>query len=61
MVARFVGVDVSKASLDVHIRPEGTALRVPNTPAGIRKLAALCARLAPERVVTDATGGLASA
>jgi len=49
---------VSKAALDVHVRPEGTALRVPNTAAGARTLVALCARLAPERIVADATGGL---
>lgn len=54
----FVGVDVSKATLDVHVRPAGTALRVPNSPAGVRRLVALCTRLAPERIVADATGGL---
>ena len=54
----FVGVDVSKASLDVHLRPSGQAFSCPNTPEGI---AALCARLAPLRpalVVLEATGGL---
>jgi transposase len=58
MAAYFVGVDVSKAALDVHVRPAGTTLRVPNSPAGVRKLVALCARLTPERIVADATGGL---
>ena len=38
--------------------PAGTTLRVPNTAAGVRKLVALCTRLAPERIVAEATGGL---
>ena len=58
MTPHCIGVDVSKATLDVHVRPEGTAHRVPNTAAGVRKLVALCARLAPERMVAEATGGL---
>lgn len=58
MSASFIGVDVSKATLDVYVRPEGTTLRVPNTAAGVRKLVARCARFAPERVVAEATGGL---
>jgi transposase len=58
MPAHFIGVDVSKAALDVHVRPAGATLRVPNTAAGVRKVAALCTRLAPERIVADATRGL---
>ena len=58
MAPHFIGVDVSKATLDVHVRPEGTTLRVPNTAAGIRKLVALCTRFSPERIVAEATGGL---
>lgn len=54
----YIGIDVSKATLDVHVRPERTARHVPNTVAGVRKLVAVCAQLAPERIVTDATGGL---
>ena len=58
MPDRFVGIDVSKATLDVHVCPEGTALRVPNTPAGVRRLVTRLARLAPTLIVADATGGL---
>jgi len=58
MAPHFIGVDVSKATLDVHVRPEGTTLRVPNTAAGVRTLVALCTRLTPERIVAEATGGL---
>ena len=58
MSYRFIGIDVSKATLDVHVLPDATTLRAPNTPAGIRKLVTLLTRLAPERIVADATGGL---
>lgn len=58
MADRFVGVDVSKGTLDVYVRPEGTLLTVPNTAAGVRRLVPRLARLAPALVVADATGGL---
>jgi len=54
----FVGIDVSKDALDVHVRPQGDTFAVPNDPRG---LADLVARLAPARpalVVLEATGGL---
>jgi transposase len=53
----FVGIDVSKAHLDVAPRPAGEAFRIRNDPAG---LAALTERLTPSRpapVVVEATGG----
>jgi transposase len=40
----FVGIDVSKAHLDVAVRPSGASFRLDNTPDG---LAQLVARLAP--------------
>lgn len=55
--ARFVGVDVSKGHLDLHARPDGTAARYTNDPAGIATLLARVAELAPERIVLEATGG----
>ena len=36
----FVGIDVSKAHLDVAVRPGGAAFRVANDPAGIAELVA---------------------
>jgi transposase len=54
---RFVGIDVSKDSLDTHLRPEGTARRFDNTPAGIAALVAWLEPLAPALVVLEATGG----
>jgi transposase len=56
-IAHFVGVDVSKASLEVFIRPTGQVLTEPNTEAGC---AAICERLkvlAPALVVLEATAG----
>lgn len=53
----FVGLDVSKARLDVSIRPDGDAFAVANDPDGH---ADLVARLTPRRpalVVLEATGG----
>jgi len=53
----FVGIDVSKDRLDVHVRPLGQGFSVSNEAAGH---AALIARLRPlrsKRIVLEATGG----
>ena len=53
----FVGIDVSKDRLDVHVRPLGVGFSVSNEAAGY---AALIARLRPlrvKRIVLEATGG----
>jgi transposase len=59
MAARnvFVGIDISKDLLDVHVRPLGTGFSVSNDAAGH---AALVGRLRPlraKRIVLEATGG----
>ncbi|MDX3810225.1 MAG: transposase [Bosea sp. (in: a-proteobacteria)] len=58
-IEQYVGIDVSKARLDVHIRPGGEVLELANDEVGI---AALCARLArvqgPWLAVLEATGAL---
>ena len=54
----FVGIDVSKAWLDVAGRPDPAPSRVANDPAGIAALVADLRALAPELVVLEATGGL---
>lgn len=56
--ATFVGIDVSKAHLDVASRPDGTRERVPNDPAGIAALVDRLTALAPALIVLEATGGL---
>lgn len=55
--AVFVGIDVSKSTLDVALRPSGERFSAPNDEAGIRTL---LDRLRPHRnalVVLEATGG----
>ncbi|HEX4607728.1 MAG TPA: IS110 family transposase [Urbifossiella sp.] len=58
---RFVGIDVSKDTLDAHLLPDGTARRFDNTPDGIAALLAWVAPVAPTRVVLEATGGYEAA
>jgi transposase len=53
----FVGIDVSKAHLDVALRPTGDAFRLDNTPAGLGALVARLAPQAPALIVLEATGG----
>jgi transposase len=53
----FVGIDVSKAALDVAVRPGGAAFRVANDPAGIAELVERLTPAAPALVVLEATGG----
>lgn len=53
----FVGIDISKGRLDVHVRPLESGFSVANDAAGH---AALIARLKPlrsKRIVLEATGG----
>lgn len=54
---RFVGIDVSKDTLDVHVRPDATARPFPNTDDGCQALAEWLLPVAPTRVVLEATGG----
>jgi transposase len=56
-MSAFVGIDVSKATLDVAILGRGGSRAFPNTPAGFRRLSAWLRPLAVERVVLEATGG----
>ena len=54
---RFVGIDVSKDHLDVHVRPDGTAFRNSTDPAGLASVVARLLDAHPDRVVLEATGG----
>ena len=54
----WIGIDVSKAQLDGHIRPTAEAFQVPNTEAGIAVLIERLQSLRPTLVVMEATGGL---
>lgn len=53
----FVGIDVSKDRLDVHVQPAGYAFAVPRTGEGLEQLLAKLGALAPMLVVLEATGG----
>jgi transposase len=54
----FVGIDVSKAHLDVASRPDGQEFRTPNTPEGIASLVERLKILSPTLTLLEATGGL---
>jgi transposase len=53
----FVGVDVSKARLDVFIHPAGQPLGILNTPRGRSPLLRRLKRLAVDRVIVESSGG----
>jgi len=53
----FVGIDVSKNRLDVHLRPSGRAYTTARTGAGLEQLVSDLRALAPELIVLEATGG----
>ncbi len=52
-----VGIDVSKAKLDVAVEPTGEHWQVNNDEQGIGQLVERLHHLAPERIVLEATGG----
>jgi transposase len=57
MDAIYVGIDVSKDRLDVHVRPAMQLFNVPRTDKGIEALIARLLELKPMRVAVEATGG----
>lgn len=52
-----VGIDVSKGTLDVQVRPTDARWTVANDDAGIRALVAQLQTVAPAQIVIEATGG----
>jgi transposase len=55
--ASFVGIDVSKAKLDVARHDRGKVRQFDNTAQGIKALVAGLAQAPPELIVLEATGG----
>jgi transposase len=53
----FVGIDVAKDRLDVHVRPSGEAFTVARDGEGIDELAERLRAAAPTLIVLEATGG----
>jgi transposase len=58
LVDTFVGIDVSKAQLDVAILPAEERWSVPNTAQGVMDLIERLRGLEPKLIVLEATGGL---
>jgi transposase len=54
----YVGIDVCKDWLDVHVHPIGQSFRVPNTRDGLKQLKRRLAGLQVAIVVMEATGKL---
>ena len=54
---QWVGIDVSKASLDVCVQPTGERWQVATSQAQLEALVEQLAALAPERIVLEASGG----
>jgi transposase len=57
---RFVGIDVSKSWVDVHVRPDGTAFRCTTDGEGLADLVRRVQPLLPRLIVMEASGGYES-
>jgi transposase len=57
MDAKYVGIDVSKDRLDVHVRPTGEAFAVARDGEGLAALVERLRLVAPQLVAVEATGG----
>ncbi len=55
--AQFVGIDVSKERLDVHLHPAGEAFSVENSPAGLKNLRRQLRQVEVVAVGLEASGG----
>ena len=60
MDAFYVGIDVSKSRLDVHVRPGGEAFAVARDGEGLTLLVARLLEWSPRLVAVEATGGFES-
>jgi transposase len=54
--ATYVGIDVSKDSLDVYVHPVGASLRVSNNKSGHKELARKLVPFVPHQIILEATG-----
>jgi transposase len=57
MDAIYVGIDVSKDRLDVHVRPGGEAFAVSRDGKGVSELVERLRDLSPSLIAVEATGG----
>jgi transposase len=58
VVANFIGIDVSKAQLDIAVRPSAEREVISNDEAGIKTLVERMGELRPVLIVLEASGGL---
>jgi transposase len=56
-ISRFVGIDVSKEQLDVHIRPDDERHQFGYDASGLLALIEVLHRMQPQLIVVEATGG----
>ena len=56
-MSEFIGIDVSKATLDVAVHGSGARLQAQNDEQGLKELGAQLLALCPELVVMEASGG----
>jgi len=56
-ISQWVGIDISKATLDVYLRPLGKAMKVNNTEEDISKLVETLKYYTVNLIVLEATGG----
>jgi transposase len=57
MEACFIGIDVAKDRLDIHVRPTGEAFAVARDGEGLAALVERLRSLKPQLIVLEATGG----
>jgi transposase len=57
MDATYVGIDVSKDRLDVHVRPTGEAFAVRRDGGGLEELIVRLRTVSPVLIAVEATGG----
>jgi transposase len=53
----FVGIDVSKAQLDIAVRPTNVWYQITNTPEGVAELVTILHPMSPTLITIEATGG----
>lgn len=56
--SQWVGIDVSKASLDVYLRPSGKQFQVSNQTSGIVELVRQLQTFNIQQIILEASGGL---
>jgi len=54
---RYVGIDVAKAHVTVHVWPEAISFTCKTDPQDLAKLLARLHPLRPSQIVLEATGG----